>query len=81
KDAIVASAKKTGKLLTCEEHNIIGGLGSAVAEAVSEEVPAIVRKIGVNDTFGESGKPAELLVKYGLTTENIIEKAKELASK
>ncbi|MEG2973923.1 MAG: transketolase family protein [Clostridium sp.] len=81
KDAIVASAKKTGKLLTCEEHNIIGGLGSAVAEAVSEEVPAIVRKIGVNDTFGESGKPAELLVKYGLTTENIIEKAKELVSK
>ncbi|MEG0129839.1 transketolase family protein [Clostridium sp.] len=81
KDAIVASAKKTGKLLTCEEHNIIGGLGSAVAEAVSEEVPAIVRKIGVNDTFGESGKPAELLVKYGLTTENIIEKSKELVSK
>ncbi|MEF9953280.1 MAG: transketolase family protein [Clostridium sp.] len=80
-EAIIASAKKTGKIVTCEEHSIIGGLGSAVCEVVSENAPSLVRKIGVNDTFGESGKPAELLVKYGLTTENIIAKVKEIVSK
>lgn len=68
---IVEFAKKTGLLVTAEEHSIIGGLGSAVAEVVSESYPVTVIRIGVKDTFGESGKPSELLEKYGLTSEDI----------
>ncbi len=68
---IVEFAKKTGLLVTAEEHSIIGGLGSAVAEVVSESYPVPVIRIGVKDTFGESGKPSELLEKYGLTSEDI----------
>ena len=69
-------AQKTGAMVTCEEHNIIGGLGSAVAEALSERQPVPMQRVGVNDAFGQSGLPDELLVKYGLTAENIAEKAK-----
>lgn len=74
KDIIIEAAKETGLIVTAEEHNIIGGLGSAVAEVVSEEYPVKVLRVGVKDTFGESGKPAELLKKYGLTAESIVNK-------
>ena len=73
---IVNAAKETGAVVTAEEHSIIGGLGSAVAEVLSEEYPVPVLKVGVKDVFGESGKPSELLEKYGLTSKDIIEKAK-----
>ena len=66
-ELIIKAAKETGVIVTAEEHSIIGGLGSAVAEVVSENCPVPVLRVGVKDTFGESGKPNELLEKYGLT--------------
>ncbi|WDV45255.1 transketolase family protein [Clostridiaceae bacterium M8S5] len=80
-DIIVKAAKETGAIITAEEHSIIGGLGSAVAEIVAEKSPVLMKRIGVNDTFGESGNGNELLVKYGLTAENIVKSAKELIAK
>lgn len=77
-EIIIQAAKETKGIVTAEEHNIYGGLGSAVAEVVAEHAPTLVKRVGVNDTFGESGKPDELLVKYGLTKEHIIEKVKEI---
>ena len=71
KDLIIASAKKTGKVVTVEEHSIIGGLGSAVCECLSENAPTPVKRIGVQDRFGESGPALELLHKYGLDAEGI----------
>lgn len=65
-DLLVASAAKTGKVVTCEEHWITGGLGSAVAEVLSEKCPTRMRRIGMKDRFGESGTAAELVAKYGL---------------
>jgi transketolase len=79
--AIVESVKKTGVAVTCEEHNIIGGLGSAVCEVIGENHPVPVKRVGVKDTFGESGKPAELLNKYGLTAAHIVEAVKEVMKK
>ncbi|MGG7178235.1 transketolase family protein [Clostridium paraputrificum] len=76
-ELIVKAAKETGAIVTAEEHSIIGGLGSAVAEVVSEECPVPVVKLGVNDTFGESGKPNELLEAYGLTTKELVAKVKK----
>ena len=67
-ELIIKAAKETGVIVTAEEHSIIGGLGSAVAEVVSENCPVPVLRVGVKDTFGESGKPNELLEKYGLTS-------------
>ena len=75
-DLIVAAAKETGKVVTVEEHSVIGGLGSAVCDVLAEKAPTKVLKIGVNDTFGESGPAVELLKKYGLDTEGIYEKIK-----
>ena len=75
-DAIVAAAKETGLIITAEEHNIIGGLGSAVAEVVVKEAPVPMEFVGVKDTFGESGTPKELMVKYGLTAADIVAAAK-----
>ncbi|MGI6084435.1 MAG: transketolase family protein [Acetivibrionales bacterium] len=77
-DIIIKAAKETGAIVTCEEHNILGGLGSAVAEVVVRNYPVPMELVGVEDIFGKSGKPADLLVKYGLTAENIMEKSKEL---
>lgn len=74
---LVEAAKETGAIVTVEEHSIIGGLGSAVAEALCEECPVPVIKVGVNDTFGESGKPNELLEKYGLTVDAVVTAAKK----
>ena len=76
-EAIVAAAKATGAIVTCEEHNIIGGLGSAVAEVLAEKASARLVRVGVKDTFGESGKPADLLKKYGLTAADIAAAAKQ----
>ncbi len=81
KDAVIASAKKTGCVVTAEEHNIIGGLGSAVAEVLCEECPVPLVRVGVNDTFGKSGPAVDLLHLYGLDAKTIIEKAKLSISK
>ncbi|MCR4593701.1 MAG: transketolase family protein [Clostridiales bacterium] len=77
RDIIIDSAKKTGVIVTAEEHNIIGGLGSAVTEVVCETVPVPVLRVGVNDKFGKSGPAVELLHIYGLDADNITAKAKE----
>ena len=77
KDILVAAAKETGAIVTAEEHSIIGGLGSAVSEALAEEYPVPVVKLGVNDTFGTSGPALELLKIFGLDAENIVVKAKK----
>ena len=81
KEAVIKAAKKTGCIVTAEEHNIIGGLGSAVAEAVAEECPVPVIRVGVNDEFGKSGPAVELLHLYGLDAENIVKHAKIAISK
>ena len=78
-ELICKAAAETGKILTVEEHSVIGGLGSAVCDAVCAKVPCVVKKIGVEDTFGCSGPAAELLRRYGLTAEHIIEAARTLA--
>ncbi|AEM77805.1 transketolase family protein [Thermoanaerobacter wiegelii] len=78
KDLIVEVAKKTGKVITAEEHNIIGGLGSAVAEVFSEECPVKIKRIGIKDQFGQSGSPKELLKYYGLTAEDIVKNSKAI---
>lgn len=75
-ELVAASATKTGKVVTVEEHSIIGGLGSAVCEVLCEKAPAKVLRIGVNDTFGESGPAPELIAKYGLDAESIYKKVK-----
>lgn len=75
-ELIVASAKETGKVVTVEEHSVIGGLGSAVCDCLAEKAPTQVLKIGVNDTFGESGPAVELIKKYGLDAEGIYAKVK-----
>ena len=77
KDILVAAAKETGAIVTAEEHSVIGGLGSAVSEALAEEYPVPVVKLGVNDTFGKSGPALELLKIFGLDAENIVIKAKK----
>ena len=76
-ELVIAAAKETGKVVTVEEHSVIGGLGSAVCDVLSEKAPTQVLKIGVNDTFGESGPALELIKKYGLDGESIYKKVKE----
>lgn len=75
-ELIVEAAKATGKVVTVEEHSVIGGLGSAVCDVLSEKAPTRVLKIGINDTYGESGPALELIAKYGLDTESIYKKVK-----
>lgn len=77
-ETIINVAKLTGAVVTAEEHSIIGGLGSAVAEVLSENIPVPLRRVGVKDTFGESGNPEELLEKYGLTAQEIVISVKEV---
>jgi transketolase len=81
KDIIVKAAKETGAIVTAEEHSIVGGLGSAVAEAVCEDCPVPVARVGVEDKFGKSGKVPPLLEAYGLTAANIAEKVKAVVAK
>ena len=76
-ELVVEAAKKTGKVVTVEEHSVIGGLGSAVCDVLCEKAPARVMKIGVNDTFGESGPALELIRKYGLDSQSIYEKVRD----
>ena len=76
KELVVSAAKETGKVVTVEEHSVIGGLGSAICDVLSEEAPTKVLKIGVNDVFGESGPALELIKKYGLDADSIYEKVK-----
>ena len=76
KEIICKAAKETGVIVTAEEHSIIGGLGSAVAEAVTECCPVPVVKVGVNDVYGHSGPAVDLLKEFGLSAENIVEKVK-----
>ncbi|UWD50468.1 transketolase family protein [Clostridioides difficile] len=76
-ELIVKAAKNTDKVVTVEEHSVIGGLGSAVTEVLSEKYPVVVKRIGINDEFGQSGNPESLLKYYGLTVENIVSIVKE----
>ena len=76
-ELIVEAAKETGKVVTIEEHSVIGGLGSAVCDVLSEKAPTKVLRIGINDTYGESGPAVELVKKYGLDAESIYKKIKE----
>ncbi len=76
KDIIIKASKETGAIVTAEEHNVIGGLGSAVAEVLCENAPCIIKRIGTQDVFGRSGTPAELFEEYGLTAAHIAESAR-----
>lgn len=80
-EAVLASIKKTKCAVTVEEHNIIGGLGDSIAQVAAKNFPVPIEMIGTNDTFGESGKPTELLTKYGLDTPNIIAAAEKVISR
>ena len=81
KELVIEAAKATGKVVTVEEHSVIGGLGSAVADVLSENAPTRMMKIGVNDVYGESGPALELIKKYGLDGQSIYEKVKEFVQK
>ena len=80
-ETILAAAAECGRIVTCEEHNIIGGLGEAVCALVSEKAPVPVRRVGVNDVFGHSGPAAFLLKEFGLSAEHVAETARELVGK
>ncbi len=81
KTLLIESAKQTGAVVTAEEHQIIGGLGSVVAEVLSQNYPVPIEFVGVNDSFGESGNPNELMVKYGLKATNIVSSCKKVLSR
>ena len=80
-EAVLASIKKTGCAVTAEEHNIIGGLGDSIAQVAAKNWPVPIEYIGTNDTFGESGKPKDLLVKYGLDADHIVAAADKVMSR
>jgi transketolase len=80
-EAIIKAAAETGAIVTAEEHNIIGGLGSAVSEVVASNKPVPMEFVGVQDTFGESGTPKELMAKYGLTANDIVEAVKRVIAR
>ena len=80
-ELVLAAAKKCGKVITCEEHSIIGGLGEAVCGVLSEKLPTPVKRIGVNDEFGHSGPATALLKQFGLCSDNIVKVAKEFCGK
>src|SRR5699024_297353 len=81
KDTIIQSVKKTGCVVTAEEHNYLGGLGESVARALAENHPTPQEFVATQDTFGESGKPAKLLEKYGLNADAITAKAERVISR
>ena len=80
-ELVLEAARKCGRIITCEEHSIVGGLGEAVCSFLSENLPTPVKRIGVQDVFGESGPAAQLLKKYGLCADNIVEVAKDFCGK
>ena len=75
--AVIASAQKTGCVVTAEEHMILGGLGESIAQLLGRKLPTPLEMVAVNDSFGESGKPAELMKKYGLSSHNIVAAAEK----
>jgi len=77
-ELVLSAAKKCGKVITCEEHSVIGGLGEAVASLLAEKQPTLVKRIGVNDEFGHSGPAVDLLKQFGLSADRIVEVATEL---
>ena len=77
-ELVIAAARKCGKIITCEEHSVIGGLGEAVCGVLAEKCPTLVRRIGVNDEFGHSGPAVDLLKQFGLSADHIVEVAKDL---
>lgn len=77
-EAVIAALKRTKCAVTCEEHNVLGGLGDSIAQVAAKHVPVPIEMIGVNDSFGESGKPMELLKKYGLDPESIVAAAEKV---
>ncbi|WP_027003647.1 transketolase family protein [Hugenholtzia roseola] len=81
REAVIKSAIKTGAVVTAEEHQIRGGLGSIIAQVLAEEKPTPIAFVGVNDTFGESGTPEDLMKKYGLDAKNIVAKALQVIAK
>lgn len=81
KEIIIKSAEETPAIITAEEHSIIGGLGSAVSEILAENKPVLLKRIGLQDVFGESGKPKELLQKFGMDTVHIVNAVKEIIRK
>ena len=80
-ELVLAAAKKCGKIVTVEEHNIIGGLGEAVCSCLSEQYPVPVKRIGVNDEFGHSGPAGALLKAFGLCADNIVAQTKAFLGK
>ena len=80
-ELVLEAARKCGKVITCEEHSVIGGLGEAVCSVLSEKLPTPVRRIGVNDEFGHSGPAVPLLKQFGLSADHIVEVAKEFCGK
>lgn len=80
-EAIIASARKTGAVVTAEEHQVLGGLGGSVAQVLAKELPTPMEMVAVNDSFGESGTPAQLMEKYGLNAENIVASCKRVIGK
>ncbi len=79
--AVLASIQKTRCAVTAEEHNIIGGLGDAIAQTAARHLPIPIEYVGTNDTFGESGTPTQLLAKYGLDTANIVAAAEKVLAR
>ena len=77
-EIIIKAARETGKIVTAEEHSVVGGLGSAVAEVIVKNCPVKMEMVGQLDTYGESGKPDELKEKYGMTAADIVRAVKEI---
>ena len=77
-EIVLKAAEETGAIVTAEEHSVVGGLGSAVADVVARKCPVRVEMVGQHDTYGESGKPDELRARYGMTTEDIVEAVRGL---
>jgi transketolase len=80
-ELVLKAAKECGKIITCEEHSVIGGLGEAVCSFLSETYPVPVKRIGVNDEFGFSGPAAEVLKAFGLSADNIVNTTREFLNK
>lgn len=81
KELVLKAAQETGAIITAEEHSVIGGLGGAVAEFLSEEYPTLMKRVGIHDRFGTSGKSEELLKYFGLNAETLVEEAREIVSR
>ena len=79
--AVLASIRKTGSVVTAEEHNVLGGLGESIARVAAKHHPVPIELVGTQDTFGESGTPTQLLEKYGLSPEHIVAAAKKVITR